>query len=366
MSSPLRTVLVSYRRADVPHLARRVYDALLARFPERVFFDIEEIEPGQDFVEAIDAALASAGALVAVIGDDWTARQSAGRSRLLDEHDFVRLELAAALRAGVRVFPVLAPGAEPPPAADLPDELQRFARLQALSLTDAHLHEDLERLVELVARALGEERPRVALIGMPGNDEWTVTIQVLDQDVREILWRVVESGDTSVGGRGPLRSSGFELARNARTGLPLPRAHIELASGDAPRTLEIAYVDARGVRQGPFALHFDPRTELVRFVKHVLGLTNWVEFGRDVEGRSVAYFTALLSYKAALRAVRYSFNDETTEHALRIVPARRLSLSELDEGDESFVALPAGARRVRVRLEFVDGSEQSADFTCQD
>jgi hypothetical protein len=48
-------VFINYRREDTAPYAGRLYDRLTAHFGEgQVFIDIDQIEPGEDFVEAIN------------------------------------------------------------------------------------------------------------------------------------------------------------------------------------------------------------------------------------------------------------------------------------------------------------------------
>jgi hypothetical protein len=90
-------ICISYRRDDAPGYAGRLYDRLTAHFgAARVFMDVQGIEPGVDFVDAIERALGSCKILIVLIGKDWLAVDSAGRRRLDDPADFVRLETATA------------------------------------------------------------------------------------------------------------------------------------------------------------------------------------------------------------------------------------------------------------------------------
>lgn len=129
-------IFISYRRDDSAGYAGRLYDRLVAHFgAERVFMDVEGIEPGLDFVVAIEEAVASCRVLIAVIGDEWTtAADAAGRRRLDDPNDFIRLETGAALQRGIRVVPVLVGGAVMPLVADVPEELKALTRRQAIEI----------------------------------------------------------------------------------------------------------------------------------------------------------------------------------------------------------------------------------------
>ena len=135
----MKGIFVSYRRQDSQSAAGRLSDHLrdhLAGVP--IFRDVETIEPGVDFVEAIERALASCGVLVAVIGPRWLSVTDAeGQRRLDSPDDYTRIEIATALnRTGVRVIPVLVEGAVMPLSTELPDDLGLLARRNAIEITD--------------------------------------------------------------------------------------------------------------------------------------------------------------------------------------------------------------------------------------
>jgi hypothetical protein len=61
-------VFISYRRRETAGHAGRLYDRLVEHFGnDRVFMDLR-MEPGVDFVEQIDEAVAECAALLSVIG----------------------------------------------------------------------------------------------------------------------------------------------------------------------------------------------------------------------------------------------------------------------------------------------------------
>jgi hypothetical protein len=129
-------IFISYRRDDSAGYAGRLYDRLVAHFgPENVFMDVEGIEPGLDFVEAIEEAVSSCRVLIVIIGDEWThGTDAAGRRRLDDPNDFIRLETGTALKRSIRVVPVLVGGAVMPLADELPEELKPLTRRQAIEI----------------------------------------------------------------------------------------------------------------------------------------------------------------------------------------------------------------------------------------
>ena len=150
-------IFISYRRDDSAGYAGRLYDRLAAHFGAgRVFMDVEGIEPGTDFVTAIENAVGSCRVLIVVIGDEWlNTSDAAGRRRLDDPNDFIRLETAIALKRNIRVVPVLVGGALMPRAEDLPEELRPLARRQAIEVS----HKQWEASTAELIRALDSLLP---------------------------------------------------------------------------------------------------------------------------------------------------------------------------------------------------------------
>src|SRR5262249_50371809 len=65
-------IFISYRRQEADYVAGRLFDHLANRFGEqRVFMDVDSIEPGLDFGEAIEQAVSSCSVLLALIGQQW-------------------------------------------------------------------------------------------------------------------------------------------------------------------------------------------------------------------------------------------------------------------------------------------------------
>ncbi len=129
-------IFISYRRADAGGWVRTLNDRLAARFgDENVFMDVQDIAPGTDFVTALNDSLKDTRVVLIVIGPQWLdLRDGAGRRRLDDPQDWVRLEVKGALDSGKRVIPLLVGGAEMPAPDTLPDDLKPLARRQAVKL----------------------------------------------------------------------------------------------------------------------------------------------------------------------------------------------------------------------------------------
>jgi hypothetical protein len=157
-------IFVNYRRDDSAGHAGRLFDRLSGRFPDRVFMDIDKIEPGIDFVGVIEEAVGCCEVLIVVIGRAWlSATDAAGRRRLDNPSDFVRLEIAAALDRSIRIIPVLVEGAVMPAPEELPPELARLTRRNAIELSDARWTFDVDRLLQTIEGVLQDKAPSALL-----------------------------------------------------------------------------------------------------------------------------------------------------------------------------------------------------------
>lgn len=147
-------IFLSYRRSDAEGQAGRLYDDLAGHFgADAVFMDVAGIEAGRDFRQAIDQHVTSCGVLLAIIGKEWvTATDANGRRRLDDANDFVRLEVAAALKRGIPVVPVLVRGAAMPQAAELPADCADLCYRNAMELTHARWNSDVQVLIKALGR----------------------------------------------------------------------------------------------------------------------------------------------------------------------------------------------------------------------
>lgn len=152
----LRSLFLSYRRQDSQGEAGRLFDDLAAQFGEdAVFMDVSALEPGRDFRKAIDQNVGCCSALLVLIGQDWLeARDHSGNRRLDDPNDFVRIEVASALRRDIPVIPVLLRGARMPQPDELPDDLRELAYRNAVELTHMRWRSDVQLLIHALRHHL--------------------------------------------------------------------------------------------------------------------------------------------------------------------------------------------------------------------
>jgi len=148
-------VFISYRRQETAWPARQLHDVLAAELgADRIFKDVDDIEPGDDFVEQIQSAVGSCQVLLALIGPQWlTVTDARGGRRIDDPADFVRLEVETALsRDDVRVIPILVDHARMPTAEELPAGLAALTRIQAVEINPVSF--DTHRLLRVLNETL--------------------------------------------------------------------------------------------------------------------------------------------------------------------------------------------------------------------
>lgn len=153
-------IFISYRRDDSSGHAGRLRADLNRRYGEsQIFLDLA-IEPGVDFVTAIEAAVGSCAVLLAVIGRYWLTitDEKSGKRRLDSPNDYVRLEIATALERNIRVIPILVNRASMPHGDELPENLKPLARRHALEITDQRWDYDVGNLEAVLDKIIGFTR----------------------------------------------------------------------------------------------------------------------------------------------------------------------------------------------------------------
>lgn len=144
-----RTIFISYRRDDSEGETGRLFDDLTREFGDQsVFMDVDGISPGMDFRQAIEENVSGCGVLLAIIGKTWAIVTTPEGHRRLDQpNDFVRLEIATALRRNVAVIPVLVHEAQMPHSDQLPDDLKDLAYRNSVEITHARWNSDVQLLI---------------------------------------------------------------------------------------------------------------------------------------------------------------------------------------------------------------------------
>ncbi len=156
-------IFINYRTSDGALGAVLLDAKLSARFgAARVFRDQRSIPLATVFDQLLWTRLRASDVVIVVIGPHWLS-ESANGTRLIDRpDDFVRKEIAEALREGIDVLPVLIGDAALPQPHELPPDLQALSRYQFRHIRARDPEPDIDRLVEELAA-----RPDLATAPLP-------------------------------------------------------------------------------------------------------------------------------------------------------------------------------------------------------
>ena len=164
-------VFISYRRDDSQYQADRLHAAIRRHMKnpaQDIFIDVDGIPAGVDFVEHLDGRVAQCDVFLALIGSRWLdARGADGKSRRLDDPaDFVRQEIASALRLQKRVVPVLFDGAKLPSSEELPADLEKLALRNGVEIRRGSFDHDVDRLIEKLGLTAPPRKARLRNFGI--------------------------------------------------------------------------------------------------------------------------------------------------------------------------------------------------------
>jgi hypothetical protein len=363
-----------------------------------VFFDRDDLGGGDAFGERIRTAIASADVLVYLISRSSIATQSYALTELAIVAALSKRRRPAILPVRIddtpidavpptlRAYTMLEPQGDPP--AEIAFAIDRIRRQNQRKLvpiaagagvvllvaagvwwvtdccvapapetrtaTTGDTRDPVEALNEAILDRTPPER-RVTLTGMPGNDGWSAVLVLADRTVTQVSYRL--AGEEAFTNTGSLNIS------NPMTGAPLPNTTIRLPGAFwKPRTLAVKYTDMKGQEHGPYDLAFDPRAQFLQFTKQAFATVAWVTF-QDLEpGRRVAYFTTLLSFKAALTEIRYSFDGDALDRTWPFTVRESEGWPARVDADQLFVPVPAATRFITVKIVYVDGTSDTRRF----
>src|SRR5271163_766568 len=161
-------IFINYRRDDTPGVAGRLFDYLASKYSRReLFMDVDAVQPGLDFAKQLDTQVSQCHVLLAVIGPHWLdAHDQAGNRRLDSDKDYVRIELASALKRDIVVIPVLVDGAVMPPEESLSEDLRPLARRHALELRHTRFNADADAIMHALETVVPRRRTAWIVAGI--------------------------------------------------------------------------------------------------------------------------------------------------------------------------------------------------------
>lgn len=155
-----RKIFISYRREDSAANALGIGQYLEHEFGHKnVFIDVD-MRAGTKFPAFLEQRLAECKVMLVLIGPAWLSSSDAqGHRRLDSSDDWVRLEIAHALKRDITVIPVRVNGAELPARTALPEDIRGLLDHQAVSVTNTGFRHEMSGLVKDI-RAIEDPKRR--------------------------------------------------------------------------------------------------------------------------------------------------------------------------------------------------------------
>jgi len=178
------------------------------------------------------------------------------------------------------------------------------------------------------------------------NTGWGVTFSFVDPPLA-ISWRLGDSGE--------FQETGLLDEFDPRTRRRMPRSRITIPPDTPTTVIEVRYVDAAGVTQGPFPIKFDPVATVFRNDHDSLerDWNTWLVF-RPYYGLYV-YYTDLVGARCAIREARYGIDTTVPDKVLKLAPCDMRDPHAID--GESYMKLSPKTQLMSVKLFYRDGSE---------
>ena len=209
----------------------------------------------------------------------------------------------------------------------------------------------IEAWNEAMLQRVPPER-RVSLIGMPGADGWAATLILADQSATKLEYRL--------DGEKTFTDTGTNEIAISVTGHPQPNTYIQIPGEFwQRRQITVKYTDAKGRQHGPYDLGFDPRIEFLRFTRQSLSAVPWLTFQSNSPSALVAYFTTLVTFRAAFREIRYSIDTDAVDKVFPLKHDASEGWPGRIDDDVTQIKLPPKAAFVTVQLTYVDGTMQT-------
>ncbi|MBW8908543.1 MAG: methyl-accepting chemotaxis protein, partial [Mesorhizobium sp.] len=187
------------------------------------------------------------------------------------------------------------------------------------------------------------------LTPMRSNAGWSMTIS-LPEPATAISWRLGEAG--------PFTDTGAMAMNDQRTGKPMPNPSFELPDNTAATTIAIKYLDIRGRETGPFDIRFDPASALQQENKQILDQfwTSWIAF--DSGGNhGLVYFTQMLSYRCAIKAVHYSLNGTALDKEIKMPPCDAKDPYAIPGNYQPYFKVKDDVTSMAVQVTYTDGTK---------
>ena len=186
---------------------------------------------------------------------------------------------------------------------------------------------------------------------MRSNSGWMVNVS-LPEAATQFGYRVGDKGDFT--------DAGLLDSLDQRTGARMPKTSFEMAPDQGKTTIYVTWRDRGGEQADVVPINFDPTAALAEEQKKLLEQfwTSWIAF-REWQGMTV-YFTHLVTYRCAIRQVRYGFGDGPVDKIFKLPPCDGADPHSVPENATLHMKVPPKTASMQVQLTYVDGTQSPA------
>jgi Caspase domain len=163
-----------------------------------------------------------------------------------------------------------------------------------------------------------------------------------------------------IGDKGEFTDAGLLDALDQRTGTRMPKTSFEMAPDQGKTTIYVTWRDKRGEQADIVPINFDPSSALADEQKKILEQfwTGWVAF-RKYNGMLV-YFTHLVTYRCAIKEVRYGLGDGPVDKIFKLPPCDPADPNSVPDGATLHMKVPPKTSSMQVQLTYADGTTSPA------
>jgi hypothetical protein len=187
----------------------------------------------------------------------------------------------------------------------------------------------------------------VTVTAQQSNSGWAAVFSLTDFKAKELFYRL--------DGKGDFISTGHLPYQSPQTGLPMINTFVPMPNlPPGEHSIEVKYTDKNGGTNGPYTLKFATGDQQFAQAKMSLNMVSgsWLSF-RDYDGKPLLYFTTLMSYRPAIKEIRYSLNSEALDQTWKFKPTDKM----FDVGDDLYTAVPGNTQFANVQITYKDGTK---------
>ena len=182
----------------------------------------------------------------------------------------------------------------------------------------------------------------ITLMAQSSNAGWAIVFTLTDFKAKELFYKL--------DGKGDFVSTGHLPMKNAQTGLPMIQTYVPLPNlPPGEHSVEAKYVDKNDKTNGPYTLKFSTQQQQMEQSKMVLNMTSgsWISF-RDFQGRTLLYFTHLMTHRAVIKEIRFSLNSDKVDQVYKPM--------FVGSQEVPFIYVPKDTQFACVQVAFTDGT----------